>query len=204
MKATDFAKLFPEIPLHNRLFHNLKELCLYKKLDFDELTFCLHDFSLLRLNYKGYSQNPSGYLWRVVNHAIIKDFKNNRIDYDSKLTEDEIYEFAEFDRKSTKEKLNDFLRKIRNSRLSPNELRLAEIMIDLSENDHDCHRDFMDEVKSEAAKLGVNYDNFRKIHQRLREQSRGNSGLRGSLMSFIPRDTTKEVKEFMEYLLGLG
>jgi hypothetical protein len=165
----------------------LKALCRSKKFPEDELTFCLDDFSLIRINYQGYLNNPGGFTWKVVYHAINKHYRGKRIDFTSADDIKAIDEIIDFEMKSFQQKLRDFLIEINKASLPSNQIRLIQIMILICEDDHNSFRDFMNEVYEEAEKVGISKDNVRQILGRLRSNVKGNSSLRDT-MSFITFD----------------
>ncbi len=187
MTNKDFSQIFPEILNPDATFSNLKALSRSKNFPMDELTFCLHDFSLIRINYQGYLNNPGGFTWKVVYHAINKHYRGKRIDFSSADDIKAINEITDFDMKSFQQKLVDFLRELNKARLPSNQLRLIQIMILICEDDHNSFRDFMNEVYEDAEKIGITKANVRQILVRLRDNVKGNSALRDT-MSFITFD----------------
>ena len=55
MTTKDFTQLFPEILNPAAFSSKLKALCRSKKFPEDELTFCLHDFALVKIDLYNFS-----------------------------------------------------------------------------------------------------------------------------------------------------
>ncbi len=199
MTTKDFAQLFPEILNPAASLSNLKALCRSSKFPEDEFISCLHDFSLLRNNYPGYQKNPGGYLYSTILNSIKKYFRGEKShfsDIENLLDTVDIYDF---DKKLLKEKLDDFIRGIHKLNLPSNQVRLIEEMIFICENDHKTQRDFMKEVRESQANHGVTDTNFRKLLERLKNNLRGNNGLK-DMLSFIPNDD-QSTNELIDFLL---
>lgn len=202
MNNTDFAKLFPEISDFNGFFYNLKALCRSKKFPLDELIFCLNDFSIIRKNRPGYIQNPEGYTWTTVKNCIYKFRRGEKYDFvefDGNKNND-FSEQDDFDKKSLEKKLDDFLKAVYKLNLPPNQVRLVEEMKEICKNDHTSDREFIKEVREVQAEYGVSDVNFRKILERLKNNLKGNDGLK-DMLSFIPTDD-QSTNELIELLLS--
>ena len=200
MTTKDFSQLFPEILNPEATFSNLKALCRSSRFDLDDMTFCLHDFSLERNNYPGYIENPGGYTWKALRNSINKYFRGEKIGFSDIENLSEIDEMDDFDKKSLKDKLNDFIKGIQKLNLPSNQVRLINEMILICENDHETFRDFMKEVKEAQANHGVTDTNFRKLLERLKNNLKGNDGLK-DMLSFIPIDD-QSTNELIEVLLS--
>ena len=200
MTTKDFTQLFPEILNPANSLSNLKALCRSKKFPEDEFVSCLHDFSLLRNNYPGYQENPGGYLNTTIDNFIKKYFRGEKNDFSDIENLSDTVEMDDHDKKSLKERLDDFIRGIHKLNLPPNQVRLIEEMIIICENDHKTHRDFIKEVREAQANHGVTNSNFRKLLERLKNNLRGNDGLKDTL-SFIPTNDQK-LNELIELLLS--
>ena len=198
MTTKDFTQLFPEILNPAASLSNLKALCRSKKFPEDEFVSCLHDFSLIRNNYPGYQENPGGYLYSTILNSIKKYFRGEKSDFSDIENLSDTVEMDDFDKKLLKEKLDDFIRGIHKLNLPTNQRRLIEEMVVICENDHKTHRGFIKEVREAQARHGVTNANFRKLLERLKNNLRGNDGLK-DMLSFIPIDdqSTNELIELM-------
>jgi len=204
MKRADFIQLFPELRRFKAYLHNLLEYSRYRRFPLDELTFFLHDFSLVRHNFRGYEEKPEAYLYRSLDNAISKYHKGKKWTFVSEEDAQDTELMKDFDRKNTSESIRLFQQEIQRLKLPKNQLRLVEIMIELCEKDHFLFRDFMEEVREAASRLGVNYTYFRKLHERLRKNASGNERLEESLMSFGVYDRReKEMNEFLAFFFNL-
>lgn len=187
MTTKDFSQLFPEILNSDATFSNLKALCRSSRFDLDDMTFCLHDFSLVRNNYPGYYANPGGYLWRIVKNSINKNYRGIKVNYASVDEIKSIDEIPEFDLRDIKQKLRDFTRDVNNLSLPPSHYRVINLIIMLCPNEHESIFEFMEELYLEAEKIGISRENVRQILSRIRNFLKGNNGLRDT-MSFITFD----------------
>ena len=187
MNTKDFSQIFPEILNPATSLSNLKALCLSNRFDLDDMTFCLHDFSLVRNNYPGYFANPFGYLWKIVKNSINKGYRGIKVNFGSVDEIKSIDEITEFDIKDIKQKLQDFSRDINSLSLPPSHYRVINLIIMLCPMDHESFFEFMDELYHEAEKIGIARDNVRQILFRIRNFLKGNNGLRDT-MSFITFD----------------
>ena len=199
MNIKDFSQLFPEILNPDATFSNLKALCRSKKYPEDEFASCLHDFSLVRNKYPGYIENPGGYLYSTIINSIKKYFRGVKNDFSDIENLSDIVEMDDFDKKSIQRKLDDFLNEIYKLGLPPNQVRLIEDMRKICENDHETFRDFIKELREAQANHGVTDTNFRKLLERIKNNLKGNDGLKDRL-SFIPTDD-QSTNELIELLL---
>ncbi len=200
MTTKDFTQLFPEILNSAASLSNLKALCRSKKYPEDEFVSCLHDFSLIRNNYPGYQENPGGYLYTTIDNCIKKYFRGEKNHFSDIENLSDTVEMDDFDKKLLKEKLDDFVRGIHKLNLPTNQRRLIEEMVVICENDHKTHRDFIKEVREAQARHGVTNANFRKLLERLKNNLKGNDGLK-DMLSFIPTDD-QNLNELIELLLS--
>jgi hypothetical protein len=187
MTNKDFSQIFPEILNPDATFSNLKSLCRSNRFDLDDMTFCLHDFSLVRNNYPGYLAKPGGYVWKIVKNSINKNYRGIKINYDSVDEIKSIDEIQEFDLRDIKQKLRDFARDIENSNLPPSHYRVVQLVITLCPKYHESFFEFKEELYLEAEKIGISRDNVRQILLRIRNFVKGNNRLRDT-MSFITFD----------------
>jgi len=187
MNTKDFSQIFPEILNPATSLSNLKALCLSNRFDLDDMTFCLHDFSLVRNNYPGYFANPFGYLWKIVKNSINKGYRGIKVNFGSVDEIKSIDEITEFDIKDIKQKLQDFSRDINSLSLPPSHYRVINLIIMLCPMDHESFFEFMDELYLEAEKIGIARGNVRQILLRIRNFVKGNNRLRDT-MSFITFD----------------
>ena len=187
MNIKDFSQLFPEILNPDASLSNLKALCRSNRFDLDDMTFCLHDFSLVRNNYPGYFANPGGYVWKIVKNSINKGYRGIKVNYASVDEIKSIDEIPEFDLRDIKQKLRDFTRDVNNLSLPPSHYRVINLIIILCQKDHESFFEFMEELYSEAEKIGISRENVRQILSRIRNFLKGNNGLRDT-MSFITFD----------------
>lgn len=200
MNVKDFSQLFPEILNPDASLSNLKSLSRSKNFPMDELISCLHDFSLARNNYPGYIENPGGFTHITVRNCIYKYFRGGKNNFSDNANLSDMDEMDDHDKKSLKEKLDDFSREIHKLNLPPNQVRLIEEMIIICENDHKTHKDFIKEVREAQANHGVTNANFRKLLERLKNNLKGNDGLK-DMLSFIPADD-QSTNELIELLLS--
>ncbi len=200
MNNNDFKKLFPEIINSDNSLSNLKALCRSKNFPLDELIHCLHDFSLARNNYHGYIENPGGFTYITVRNSIYKYFRGVKNDFTDIENLSDTVEIEDFDKKSITTKLNDFLNEINKLNLPANQVRLIKDMRIICENDHETFRDFMKELKESQTNHDVTDTNFRKLLERLKNNLRGNDGLK-DMLSFIPTDD-QNINELIELLLS--
>lgn len=200
MNIKDFSQLFPEILNPVASLSNLKALCRSKKYPEDEFASCLHDFSMARNNYPGYIENPGGYLYSTILNSIKKYFRGVKNDFSDIENLSDIVEIDDFDKKSIQRKLDDFLNKVYKLNLPPNQVRLIRDMRIICENDHETHKDFIKEVREAQANHGVTDTNFRKLLERLKNNLKGNDGLK-DMLSFIPTDD-QNINELIELLLS--
>lgn len=187
MTTKDFSQLFPEILNPDASLSNLKALCRSSRFDLDDMTFCLHDFALVKNDYPRYLAKPDGYLWRIVKNSINKGYRGIKVNYASVVEIKSIDEITEFDMKDITQKLGDFSRDINRLRLPPSHYRVINLIIMLCPNEHESIFEFMDELYLEAEKIGIARDNVRQILLRIRNFVKGNNGLRDT-MSFISFD----------------
>lgn len=200
MTNKDFSQLFPEIINPAASLSNLKALCRSKKYPEDEFASCLHDFSLVKNNYPGYMENPGGYLYLTILNSIKKYFRGEKSNFSDTENLSDMDEMDDYDKKSIKEKLDDFSRRIHKLNLPPNQRRLIDEMVVICENDHKTHRGFIKEVREAQASHGVTDTNFRKLLERLKNNLKGNDGLK-DMLSFIPTDD-QNTNELIELLLS--
>lgn len=187
MTTKDFSQLFPEILNPAASLSNLKALCRSSRFDLDDMTFCLHDFSLERNNYPGFSVNPSGYVWRIVKNAINKNYRGVKVNYGSVDEIKSIDEITEFDMKDIKQKFLDFSRDIDKLNFPSSQYKVIQLIIILCPKDHESFSEFMDELYLEAENIGISRENVRQILFRIRNFLKGNDGLRDT-MSFVTFD----------------
>lgn len=187
MNTKDFSQLFPEILNPTDSLSNLKALCRSSRFDLDNMTFCLHDFALVRNNYPHYLANPGGYLWRIVKNSINKNYRGIKVNYASVEEIKSIDEIPDFDLKDFKGKLVDFSRDVNNLSLPSGHYRVINLIIMLCPIHHESFSEFMEELYLEAEKIGISRDNVRQILSRIRNFLKGNNGLRDT-MSFITFD----------------
>ena len=187
MNIKDFSQLFPEILNPAASLSNLKALCRSNRFDLDDMTFCLHDFALVKNNYPGYFANPGGYVWKIVKNSINKGYRGIKVNYASVDEIKSIDEIPEFDLRDIKQKLRDFTRDVNNLSLPPSHYRVINLIIILCQKDHESFFEFMEELYSEAEKIGISRENVRQILSRIRNFLKGNNGLRDT-MSFITFD----------------
>jgi hypothetical protein len=204
MTTKDFTQLFPEILNPAASLSKLKALCRSKKYPEDEFVSCLHDFSLIKNNYPGYIENPGGYLNTSIDNCIKKYFRGEKNDFSDIENLSDTVEMDDHDKKSLKERLDDFTRGINKLNLPTNQRRLIEEMVVICENDHKTHRGFIKEVREAQARHGVTNANFRKLLERLKNNLKGNDGLKDTL-SYIPTDnqSTNELIELMLTYINL-
>jgi hypothetical protein len=200
MNTKDFSQLFPEILNPAASLSNLKALCRSKKYPEDEFASCLHEFCLVRNKYPGYIENPGGYLYSTILNSINKYFRGVKNDFSDIDNLSDTVEMDDHDKKSLKEKLDDFIRGIHKLNLPTNQRRLIEEMVVICENDHNTHRGFIKEVREAQARHGVTNANFRKLLERLKNNLKGNDGLK-DMLSFIPKDD-QNINELIELLLS--
>jgi hypothetical protein len=187
MTTKDFTQLFPEILNPAVSLSNLKALCRSNRFELDDMTFCLHDFALVKNNYPGYLANPGGYLWKIVKNSINKGYRGIKVNYASVDEIKSIDEIPEFDLRDIKQKLRDFTRDVNNLSLPPSYYRVINLIIMLCPMDHESFFEFMEELYLEAEKIGISRENVRQILSRIRNFLKGNNGLRDT-MSFITFD----------------
>ena len=187
MTTKDFTQLFPEILNPEASFSNLKALCRSKNFNFDDLTFCLHDFTLVRKNYPGYIENPGGYLWRIVTNSIYKNYRGLKVNYASVDEIKSIDETPEFDLRDIKQKLSDFTRGVDNLNLPQVHDKVIRLIVTICVRDHESFSEFMEELYRESEKVGITRDYVRQILFRIRNFFKGNNGLRDT-MSFVAFD----------------
>jgi hypothetical protein len=187
MNIKDFSQLFPEILNPAASLSNLKAFCRSNRFDLDDMTFCLHDFALVKNNYPGYLSNPGGYLWKIVKNSINKGYRGIKVNYASVDEIKSIDEIPEFDLRDIKQKLRDFTRDVNNLSLPPSYYRVINLIIMLCPMDHESFFEFMEELYLEAEKIGISRENVRQILSRIRNFLKGNNGLRDT-MSFITFD----------------
>jgi hypothetical protein len=199
MTTKDFTQLFPEILNPAASLSNLKALCRSKNFPEDDFTSCLHDLSLVRNNYPGYMENPGGFIYVSMRNCIYKFFRNEKNNFTDIEKLSNMDEMDDFDKKSITTKLDDFLNEILKLNFPPNQVRLIKDMRMICEHDHKTYRDFMKEVKDSQANHGVSDSNFRKLLERLKNNIRGNDGLR-YMLSFTPTDDHSS-NELIELLL---
>jgi hypothetical protein len=199
MTTKDFSQLFPEILNPDASFSNLKALCRSKKYPEDEFASCLHEFCLVRNNYPGYIENPGGFTYITVRNRIYKYFRGVKNDFSDIENLSDTVEMDDFDKKSIQKKLDDFLNEVYKLNLPPNQVRLIKDMRIICENDHETFRDFIKELREAQANHGVTDTNFRKLLERLKNNLRGNDGLK-DMLSFIPTDD-QSTNELIELLL---
>ena len=187
MNIKDFSQLFPEILNPVASFSNLKALCRSNRFDLDDMTFCLHDFSLVRDNYPGYLAKPGGYVWKIVKNSINKGYRGIKVNYASIEEIKSIDEMPEFDLRDIKQKLRDFSRDVNNLNFPKSHNQVIQLIIILCQKDHESFFEFKEELNLEAEKIGISRENVRQILSRIRNFLKGNNGLRDT-MSFISFD----------------
>lgn len=187
MNIKDFSQLFPEILNPEASFSNLKALCRSNRFDLDDMTFCLHDFALVKNNYPGYLAKPGGYVWKIVKNSINKGYRGIKVNFCSVVEVKSIDEIPEYDLRDIKQKLRDFTRDVNNLSLPPSHYRVINLIIMLCPMDHESFFEFMEELYLEAEKIGISRENVRQILSRIRNFLKGNNGLRDT-MSFISFD----------------
>ena len=187
MTTKDFTQLFPEILNPANSLSNLKALCRSSRFDLDDMTFCLHDFALVKNDYPRYLANPGGYLWKIVKNSINKGYRGIKVNYASVEEIKSIDEIPDFDLKDFKGKLVDFSRDVNNLNFPKTQNQVIQLIILLCPNEHESFFEFKEELYLEAEKIGISRDNVRQILFRIRNFVKGNNGLRDT-MSFITFD----------------
>ena len=187
MTTKDFTQLFPEILNSAASLSNLKALCRSSRFDLDDMTFCLHDFALVKNDYPRYLANPGGYLWKIVKNSINKGYRGIKVNYASVEEIKSIDEIPDFDLKDFKGKLVDFSRDVNNLNFPKTHNQVIQLIILLCPNEHESFFEFKEELYLEAEKIGISRDNVRQILSRIRNFLKGNNGLRDT-MSFITFD----------------
>jgi hypothetical protein len=187
MTIKDFTLLFPEILNPAASLSNLKALCRSSRFDLDDMTFCLHDFAMVKNDYPHYLANPGGYLWKIVKNSINKGYRGIKVNYASVEEIKSIDEIPDFDLKDFKGKLVDFSRDVNNLNFPKTHHQVIQLIILLCPNEHESFFDFKEELYLEAEKVGISRDNVRQILFRIRNFVKGNNGLRDT-MSFITFD----------------
>ena len=187
MTTKDFTQLFPEILNSAASLSNLKALCRSSRFDLDDMTFCLHDFALVKNDYPRYLANPGGYLWKIVKNSINKGYRGIKVNYASVEEIKSIDEIPDFDLKDFKGKLVDFSRDVNNLNFPKTQNQVIQLIILLCPNEHESFFEFKEELYLEAEKIGISRDNVRQILFRIRNFVKGNNGLRDT-MSFITFD----------------
>jgi hypothetical protein len=187
MTTKDFNQLFPEILNSAASLSNLKAFCRSSRFDLDDMTFCLHDFALVKNNYPRYFANPGGYLWKIVENSINKGYRGIKVNYASVEEIKSIDEIPDFDLKDFKGKLVDFSRDVNNLNFPKTHHQVIQLIIILCPNEHESFFEFKEELYLEAEKIGISRDNVRQILFRIRNFVKGNNGLRDT-MSFITFD----------------
>ena len=187
MTTKDFTQLFPEILNPTASLSNLKALCRSSRFDLDDMTFCLHDFALVKNDYPRYLANPGGYLWKIVKNSINKGYRGIKVNYASVEEIKSIDEIPDFDLKDFKGKLVDFSRDVNNLNFPKTQNQVIQLIILLCPNEHESFFEFKEELYLEAEKIGISRDNVRQILFRIRNFVKGNNGLRDT-MSFITFD----------------
>lgn len=187
MTTKDFTQLFPEILNPAVSLSNLKALCRSSRFDLDDMTFCLHDFALVKNDYPRYLANPGGYLWKIVKNSINKGYRGIKVNYASVEEIKSIDEIPDFDLKDFKGKLVDFSRDVNNLNFPKTHNQVIQLIILLCPNEHESFFEFKEELYLEAEKIGISRDNVRQILFRIRNFVKGNNGLRDT-MSFITFD----------------
>lgn len=195
MNATDFSKLFPEVPNPQNLWNTLVGIAKSRNLPDHEFYSALHDLSLKRTNYDGYNDNSEKYLSTCIVNACADYFKE-----ESKTTSFnenqmiETYTEPDFDTKEFLEKLAECDSKIANYNLTQQEYRVYQILKEVAKNDHPSMVKYFKEVREKAALENIAYVNLRKIIERIREKLRGATDLRSSMMGFIPMQNPELVR----------
>jgi len=187
MTTKDFTQLFPEILNPAVSLSNLKALCRSSRFDLDDMTFCLHDFAMVKNDYPRYLANPGGYLWKIVKNSINKGYRGIKVNYASVEEIKSIDEIPDFDLKDFKGKLVDFSRDVNNLNFPKTHNQVIQLIIILCPNEHESFFEFKEELYLEAEKIGISRDNVRQILSRIRNFLKGNNGLRDT-MSFITFD----------------
>ena len=187
MTTKDFTQLFPEILNPANSLSDLKALCRSSRFDLDDMTFCLHDFALVKNDYPRYLANPGGYLWKIVKNSINKGYRGIKVNYASVEEIKSIDEIPDFDLKDFKGKLVDFSRDVNNLNFPKTQNQVIQLIILLCPNEHESFFEFKEELYLEAEKIGISRDNVRQILSRIRNFLKGNNGLRDT-MSFITFD----------------
>ena len=187
MTTKDFTQLFPEILNPAASLSDLKALCRSSRFDLDDMTFCLHDFALVKNDYPKYLAKPEGYVWKIVKNSIYKGYRGIKVNFGSFDEIKSIDEITEFDMKDIQQKLQDFSRDVNSLKLPTSHYRVINLIIILCQKEHESFFEFMDELYLEAEKIGISRDNVRQILFRIRNFLKGNNGLRDT-MSFITFD----------------
>ncbi len=203
MNTTDFSLIFPEVDNPNKLLNTLEGIAHSRNLPDHEFYSVLHDLSLKRINYTGYTQNPDGY--------IITSFENACTDYfkeegkTTSLNENQIVETniePDFDAKNFIEKLAELDVKVAQYNLSSQENLVLQLLKDIAKNDHSSMSKYFKEVREKAALEDLSYSNLRKILERLRVKLRSATDLRDGLMSFIPNDDNTEIANCLDMIIS--
>lgn len=203
MNTTDFSLLFPEVDNPSKLLNNLVGIAHSRNLPEHEFYSVLHDLSLKRINYTGYTQNPDGY--------IIKSFKNACTDYfkeegkTTSLNENQIVEDViepNIDTIKLIEKLAEVDSKIDSYKLSPQEYCVYKILKEVCENKHPTMVKYFKEVRKKAVLENVPYGNVGKIIERIREKLKGAMDMSDGMMGFI-QIQNPEIVYFLNSLINL-
>lgn len=203
MNTTDFSLLFPEVDNPNKLLSTLSGIASSRNLPDHEFYSALHDFSLKRNNYKGYQQNPEGFITTCIKNACTKYFKKEgkTTSFDEKQIV-ETYIEPDFDTKNFLEKLAELDLKVAQYNLSSQENLVLQLLKDIAKNDHSSMSQYFKEVREKAALADLSYSNLRKILERLRDKLRSATDLRDGLMSFVPNGESTEIANCLDMIIS--
>ncbi len=202
MNTTDFSLLFPEVDNPSKLLNTLKGIAHSRNVPDHEFYSVLHDLSLKRINYTGYTQNPDGYITTSFENACTDYFKKEG--KTTSLNENQIVETniePDFDAKNFIEKLAELDLKVAKYNLSSQENLVLQLLKDIAKNDHSSMSKYFKEVREKASLVDLSYSNLRKIIERIRGKLRGDTNMRDGLMGFI-QIQNPEIVYFLNSLIN--
>ena len=203
MNTTDFSLLFPEVENPSKLLNTLKGIANSRNLPDHEFYSVLHDLSLKRINYTGYTQNPDGYITTSFENACSDYFKKER--KTTSLNEIQIVETyiePDFDAKDFFKKIAELDLRLAKYDLNAQALQVLQILKELAENNHSSMSNYFKEVREKAALKNITYSNLRKIIERIREKLGGDKDMRDGLMSFVPNEENTEIANFLDMIIS--
>lgn len=203
MNTTDFSLLFPEVDNPNKLLSTLSGIASSRNLPDHEFYSALHDFSLKRNNYKGYQQNPEGFITTCIKNACTEYFKKEgkTTSFDEKQIA-ETYIEPDFDTKDFFKKLAELDLRLAKYDLNAQAHQVLQILKELAENDHSSMSNYFKEVREKAALKNITYSNLRKIIERIREKLGGDTNMRDGLMSFVPHGDSTEIANCLDMIIS--